>query len=57
MKQVELAAETNLSLGTIRNYEGGKTDPSSVKHLQRIARVTGVDLLWLIEGEREGAAA
>lgn len=54
MKQVDLASKSGLSLGTIRNYEGGNTQPARVQNLRQIADALDVDLLWLAEGDRVG---
>ena len=56
MKRLHLAAATDLSLGTIRNYEEGLTKPSDIENLRRIADALDVDLMWLIDGDRVGAA-
>ena len=53
LKRVKLAAEANLALNTIRNYEDGRTPPS-IENLRRIADALDVDLLWLIDGDRIG---
>lgn len=50
MKRLHLAAASDLSLGTIRNYEEHLTSPS-IETLRRIAQATNVDLLWLIDGD------
>ena len=50
MRAEALAAVTDLSLGTIRNYEAGRTQPS-VENLRRIAAATRVELLWLLGEE------
>lgn len=52
MKRVQLAAAADLSLNTIRNYEDGRTQPSGIDNLRRIAAALDVDLLWLIDGDR-----
>jgi len=57
MKRLELAAAAGLSLNTIRNYEDGLTEPSSIGNLRRIAGVLDVDVLWLIDGDRVGKVA
>lgn len=57
MKQVDLASKSGLSLGTIRNYEGGHTRPSTVEHIRQIADALEVDLLWLVDGDRVGEVA
>ncbi len=49
MKRVKLAAATDLTPNTIRNYEEGLTTPQ-IENLRRIAGATGVELMWLIEG-------
>ena len=56
LRRLELAANTGLSLNTIRNYEENLTAPS-VESLRLISEATSVDLLWLIDGERVGEVA
>lgn len=51
MKRVRLAADADLALNTVRNYEDGITAPS-IENLRRIAAALGVDVLWLIDGDR-----
>ena len=54
MKQVDLASASGLSLGTIRNYEGGVTNPRDVQNLRQLADALKVELLWLVDGDRVG---
>ena len=56
LKRIQLAANTGLALGTIRNYEESLTSPS-IENLRLIADATDVDLLWLIDGDRVGEIA
>lgn len=56
MKRVHLAAATDLSVNTIRNYEDSLTSPS-IENLRLIADATNVDVLWLIDGDRVGEVA
>lgn len=56
LKRVHLAAETDLAVNTIRNYEEGHTAPS-IENLRLIADATNVDVLWLIDGDRVGEVA
>jgi transcriptional regulator with XRE-family HTH domain len=51
MKQVKLAATTDLALNTIRNYELNLT-AQSIENLRLIADALDVDVLWLIDGDR-----
>ena len=51
MNRVKLAAEADIALNTVRNYEDGITSPS-IENLRRIAQALGVDVLWLIDGDR-----
>lgn len=53
MKRLKLAAEADLALNTIGNYEDGRTPPS-IENLRRIAAALDVDVLWLIDGDRVG---
>lgn len=57
MRRVELAAKTGLAANTIRNYEDGLTNPSSIDHLRAIAAALEVDFVWLIDGDRVGEVA
>jgi len=56
MRRVKLAADADLALNTIRNYEEGRTPPS-IENLRRIADALDVDVLWLIDGDRVGEVA
>lgn len=49
LTRLKLAAATDLTPNTIRNYEEDLTSPQ-IDSLRRIAEVTGVQLMWLIEG-------
>lgn len=56
MNREKLAVHADLSMTTVRNYELGITAPS-IESIRRIARATGVDVLWLIDGDREEVAS
>lgn len=49
-KQVDLASRASLSLGTIRNYELGITQPT-LDGIYAVAAALDVDVLWLLEGD------
>lgn len=51
MTQVDLADALGLSLRSVQDYEAGKTIPW--KTMRQIAGVTGVEMEWLIRGDRD----
>lgn len=55
LKQVQLAAQLDVTQATVANYERGYTSPSLGK-VSELARITGVDLGWLIDGDEEATA-
>jgi transcriptional regulator with XRE-family HTH domain len=56
LKQTELAVKIDVTQATIANYERGKTVPPSLRRLRSLSDALGVDLLWLLEGEKEEVA-
>jgi transcriptional regulator with XRE-family HTH domain len=54
LKQTELAVQLDVSQGTIANYELGRTTPS-LGNLSQIARITEVEIGWLVDGDKEVA--
>ena len=46
LRQTDLAARLNVCKDTIRNWESGKTSPTSVQ-LQRISEITGIPMQYI----------
>lgn len=55
LKRIQLAVAADVTSNTIRNYEEGLTG-ASLEPLIRIAKALDVDLMWLVEGDKEAVA-
>jgi transcriptional regulator with XRE-family HTH domain len=56
LKQTELAVKLDVTQATIANYERGNTQPPSMRRFRSLADALGVDLIWLLEGDKEEVA-
>jgi transcriptional regulator with XRE-family HTH domain len=56
MRPENLAVELGISYNTVRNWEMGRTTPT-IGFASRLATALNVELLWLIEGDREEVVA